>query len=235
MKSFCIPPEQDGEFVARMEDVLSVYERPHDEKRPVVCLDETSKEVRGDARPLIEARPGGDGEPATPARQDYEYVRHGTASVFMVYEPLAGRCHTEVSARRTALDYARIIKHLCDVMYPRAEKIVLVQDNLNTHSIGSLYQAFEPEEARRLAERLEVHYTPKHGSWLNMAEIALRLLSCQCLAQRFPSREELTRAVDAWQKLNDSAPMKTNWRFTAKDARIKLKRLYPVIHNQMSI
>lgn len=232
MKSFCIPPEQDGEFVARMEDVLDVYERPYDEKQPVVCLDETCKEVRGEAREPLAARPPEDGKPATPAREDYEYVRDGSASIFMVYEPLAGRCQTEVSARRTAKDYARVIKHLCDVMYPRAEKIILVQDNLNTHTVGSLYEAFAPEEARRLARRLEIHYTPKHGSWLNMAEIALRLLSSQCLAQRFPDREKLKDSVAAWQKQNDSQPMKTDWRFTTKDARIKLKRLYPVIENQ---
>ncbi len=209
-----------------MEDVLDVYERPHDEARPVVCLDETCKEIRGDAREPIAAKP------AAPARQDYEYVRDGSASVFMLYEPLAGRCHAEVSARRTAADYARIVKHLCDEMYPRAEKIVLVQDNLNTHTIGSLYEAFAPEEARRLAGRLEIHHTPKHGSWLNMAEIALRLLSHQCLARRFPSRDELARAVDRWHKLNAQHPMKTNWRFTTKDARIKLNRLYPNIQTE---
>jgi len=209
-----------------MEDVLDVYERPHDEARPVVCLDETCKEIRGDAREPIAAKP------AAPARQDYEYVRDGSASVFMLYEPLAGRCHAEVSARRTAADYARIVKHLCDEMYPRAEKIVLVQDNLNTHTIGSLYEAFAPEEARRLAGRLEIHHTPKHGSWLNMAEIALRLLSHQCLARRFPSRDELARAVAHWHKLNARHPMKTNWRFTTKDARIKLNRLYPNIQTE---
>ncbi len=209
-----------------MEDVLDVYERPHDEARPVVCLDETCKEIRGDAREPIAAKP------AAPARQDYEYVRDGSASVFMLYEPLAGRCHAEVSARRTAADYARIVKHLCDEMYPRAEKIVLVQDNLNTHTIGSLYEAFAPEEARRLAGRLEIHHTPQPGSWLNMAAIALRLLSHQCLARRFPSRDELARAVDRWHKLNAQHPMKTNWRFTTKDARIKLNRLYPNIQTE---
>lgn len=212
-----------------MEDVLDVYERPYDENRPVVCLDETCKEVHGDARPPIAARPPEDGEPASPAREDYEYVRDGSAAIFMVYEPLAGRCHAESSDRRTAKDYARVVKHLCDTMYPGAEKIVLVQDNLNTHTIGSLYEAFAPEEARRLAERLEIHYTPKHGSWLNMAEIALRLLCRQCLGQRFPSREKLRAAVADWQKQNEANPMKTHWRFTTKDARIKLERLYPKI------
>jgi len=212
-----------------MEDVLDVYTRPYDEKRPVVCLDETCKEVHGDARPSIPPRPPQDGKSATPAREDYEYIRGGSTAIFMVYEPLKGRCHTEVSERRTAKDYARVIKHLCDTMYPSAEKIVLVQDNLNTHAVGSLYQAFEPEEARRLAQRLEIHYTPKHGSWLNMAEIALRLLGSQCLSRRFPDREELKKQVAAWQARNDAAPMTTDWRFTTPDARIKLKRLYPKI------
>ena len=212
-----------------MEDVLGVYELSEDGKRPVVCLDEGSKEVHGDARAPIAAKPPQEGIAAVPAREDYEYVREGSAAIFMVYEPLTGRCHAEVSDRRTAKDYARIVKHLCDTMYPDADKIVLVQDNLNTHTIGSLYEAFPPEEARRLAQRLEIHYTPKHGSWLNMAEIALRLLSGQCLSQRFPSRERLKAEVAAWQKRNDDAPMKTDWRFTTKDARIKLKRLYPRI------
>jgi hypothetical protein len=212
-----------------MEDVLDVYGRPNDEKRPVVCLDETSKEIHGEVAEPISPRPASEEKPGAPRRQDYEYVRNGTASIFAVYEPMTGRLHTEVSVQRTALDYARVIKFVCDDMYPDAEKIVLVQDNLNTHSVASLYKAFAPQEARRLANRLEIHYTPKHGSWLNMAEIALRLICSQCLRQRFPDREKLRQAVAEWQKQNDRKPMKTNWRFTTADARIKLKRLYPRI------
>ncbi len=215
-----------------MEDVLDVYESPMDEKRPVVCLDETCKEIHADARPPLPAAPPRGDEPAAPAREDYEYVRDGSASIFMIYEPLTGRCHAETSERRAAVDYARMIEYLCETMYPAAETIVLVQDNLNTHSIGSLYRAFAPGKARRLAERLEIHHTPRHGSWLNMAEIALRLLCAQCLSRRFPTREALTSAVAAWQERNDDRPMKTDWRFTTKDARIKLKRLYPRIERE---
>ncbi len=214
-----------------MEDVLDVYERPYNEKRPVVCLDETCKEVHGEVAPPIAAKPPEGDNPATPRRQDYEYVRHGSVSVFAVYEPLTGRAHTEVSGQRTARDYARVLKHVCDVMYPDAEKIVVVQDNLNTHTMASLYKTFEPEEARRLARRLEIHYTPKHGSWLNMAEILLRLLTTQCISGRFPSREKLESEVAAWQTRHDLAPVRTNWQFTTKDARTKLKRLYPVLES----
>jgi len=212
-----------------MEDVLDVYERPYDAKTPVVCVDETCKEIHADVREPIAARPATDEKPGAPAREDFEYLRHGSASIFMIYEPLTGRCHAESSEHRTREDYARIVRYICDNMFPDAEKIVLVQDNLNTHTIGSLYHTFEPEEARRLARRLEIHYTPKHGSWLNMAEIALRLLCNQCLARRFPSREELARQVNAWTERNRQSPMKTDWRFTTADARIKLKRLYPIL------
>lgn len=210
-----------------MEDVLDVYQREYDKSRPVVCLDETSKEIHGDVNPPTPASPGQGEKPAKPRREDYEYVRNGTAAIFMLYEPITGRCHPEVSEQRTAVDYARMIKYLCDEMYPDAEKIVLVQDNLNTHKLGSLYQAFPPQEAHRLAQRLEFHYTPKHGSWLNMAEIALRVLSGQCLSTRFPSRGELINAVNAWREQNERKPMRTTWRFTTKDARVKLKSLYP--------
>jgi hypothetical protein len=226
---FCIPPEADAEFVAAMEDVLDVYERPYDEARPVVCLDETSKEVHGDVTPPISARPPMEDKPATPKRHDYEYVRNGTASIFALYEPKIGRAYTEVSEQRTALDYARVIKHLCDELYPDAEKIVLVQDNLNTHTIASLYKAFAPQEAHRLAQRLEIHYTPKHGSWLNAAEILLRVLTKQCISARFPTLEALRNVVQTWQQRYDRSPSKTDWQFTTRDARPKLKRLYPKI------
>lgn len=212
-----------------MEDVLEVYQRPYDEKRPVVCLDETSKEVHSEVADPLPARPPEAGAPAVPARQDYEYVRNGTVSIFAIYEALTGSSYVEMSDQRTATDYARVIKHLCDELYPNAEKIVLVQDNLNTHTIASLYKAFEPEEARRLANRLEIHFTPKHGSWLNMAEIFLRLLAGQCIAGRFPDRETLREHLAAWHKQYCSKPMKTDWQFTTSDARTKLKRLYPVI------
>ena len=212
-----------------MEDVLDVYQRPHDPRLPVVCLDETCKEIHGDAVAPIPPRAPGEGRPGAPARQDYEYVRGGSASIFMIHEPLAGTCHAQVRPQRTALEHARMIKFLCDVMYPDAQKIILVQDNLNTHTIGSLYTAFAPGEARRLGSRLEIHHTPVHGNWLNMAEIALRLLSGQCLARRLPSREKLAREVEAWRVANAKSPMKTDWRFTTEDARIRLKRLYPKV------
>lgn len=213
-----------------MEDVLDVYQRPYKKSRPVVCIDETTKEIHGDINEPIAPTAG------TPLRQDYEYERRGTEAIFMIYEPLTGRCHAEARARKTALDYAHMIKFLCDEMYPKAKKIVLVQDNLNTHKLGSLYQAFPPEEARRLAERLELHFTPNHGSWLNMAEIALRVLSTQCLSKRFPSREELRGEITAWRDQNKRSPMKTDWQFRTKDARIKLKRLYPKIsHQELSV
>lgn len=215
-----------------MEDVLDVYQREYDGSRPVVCLDETSKELRGEVNPPTPPSPRRGEKPAKPRREDYEYVRRGTAAIFMIYEPITGRCHAEVSGQRTALDYARMVKYLCDEMYPDAEKIVLVQDNLNTHKLGSLYQAFPADEAHRLAQRLEVHYTPKHGSWLNMAEIALRVLSNQCLSGRFPSHGELIQAVNAWREENEKKPMRTAWRFTTKDARVKLKSLYPKLDRQ---
>lgn len=227
MKRFCIPPSEDAEFVARMEDVLDVYEREYDEKRPVVCLDETSKEIHAEVNDPLAATAAKGEKPAKLLRQDYEYVRRGTAAIFMIYEPLTGRCYADTSDQRTAIEYAHRIEYVCEVLYPKADKIILVQDNLNTHKLGSLYQAFAPEKARRLAERLEIHYTPNHGSWLNMAEIALRVLSGQCIKGRFPSRGELDRAIEAWGKRNQKAPMRTDWRFTTADARIKLKRLYP--------
>lgn len=212
-----------------MEDTLSVYERPYDPMRPQICFDETSKELHGQTRAPLAAEPPRSGRTAKPAREDYEYIRNGTANVFMLCEPLAGRRCAIVTERRTAVDYANALKHLVDVLYPSAQKIVLVQDNLNTHHPASLYEAFAPEEARRIAEKIEWHYTPKHGSWLNMAEIELRVLSGQCLSRRIANRETLAREVAAWEKRRNEAGGKVDWRFRNKDARIKLKRLYPKI------
>jgi hypothetical protein len=207
-----------------MEDVLDVYTRPYDPRRPQVCLDETSRQLLAEARPPQPPLPG------RPARQDYEYAREGVVNLFLVCEPLAGRRHVTVSDRRTRLDYAACIKDLVDVQYPDAEVIVLVQDNLNTHTPASLYEAFAPAEAKRLADKLEVHYTPKHGSWLNMAEIELGVLAEQCLDRRIADRATLEREVVAWETRRNAATRTIDWRFTTADARIKLKRLYPVIH-----
>ena len=195
-----IPPEQNADFVCAMEDVLEVYHRPYDPERPVVCFDESSKQLVKETRVPIPAAPG------RPATTDYEYERNGTANLFMMFEPLGGRRHVIVTDRRTTVDYANAIRNLVDVQYPRAEKIVLVQDNLNTHKPASLYEAFPPEEARRLIEKLETHYTPKHGSWLNMAETELGILSRQCLDRRIPDRPRLTTEVAAWQRGRDDGP-----------------------------
>lgn len=220
-KEWCIPPEQSGEFVAHLEDVLEVYTRPYDPKRPQVCMDELSKQLVGETRTPIPVAPG------EPARCDYEYVRHGVANLFMFFEPLAGRRTVKVTERRTMVDWAEAARELVDVQYPEAEVIVLVMDNLNTHGIGSLYEAFPPAEARRIARKLEIHYTPKHGSWLNMAESELSILSRQCLNRRIPAREELRREVTAWQDERNQAETRMIWRFTTEDARIRLARLYP--------
>ena len=204
-----------------MEDVLGVYTRPYDPARPVVCLDETSRQVLAEARPALPAAPG------TPRREDPEYIRHGVANLFLVCEPLRGWRDVIVSDRRTRLDWAACVKALADTHYPDAEKIVLVMDNLNIHSPASLYEAFPPAEAKRLADRLEIHHTPKHGSWLNMAEIELAILQRQCLDRRLGDREAMTREVAAWVAARNAATKTIEWRFTSADARIKLKRLYP--------
>ncbi len=206
-----------------MEDVLGVYTRPHDPARPLVCLDETSKQLAVETRDPIPMAPG------RPARYDYEYRRNGTANLFMLFAPLDGWRHVKVTARRTAVDYARVLKDLCDVHFRDAETIVLVQDNLNTHAPSSLYQTFPPEEARRIADRFEWHYTPKHGSWLNMAEAELSVLARQCLARRIPDTRALKKQVTAWLRRRNKHNVTANWQFTTKDARIKLKNLYPVL------
>jgi transposase len=218
-----IPPAHNAAFVCAMEEVLDVYQRPYDATHPVVCLDEASKQLVKETRPR---RPLAPGHPAT---VDYEYERNGTANLFMLFEPLAGRRHVEVTARRTALDYARVVQELVDVRYPTATTIVLVHDNLNTHVPASLYAAFPPAEARRLLAKLEIHYTPKHGSWLNMAETELSIVSRQCLRRRIGEAFTLVTEIAAWEAARNSARSKVHWHFTTADARIKLQRLYPVI------
>jgi hypothetical protein len=216
-----IPPKANAQFAAAMEDTLEVYTRPHDTARPLVCLDETSKQLVAETRTPVPMRPG------QPARTDYEYQRNGTANLFMLFAPLEGWRHVKVTDRRTAVDFAHVLKDLSDIHFAQAEKIVLVQDNLNTHAAASLYEAFPPAEARRIVERFEWHYTPKHGSWLNMAESELAVLSGQCLSRRIPHRATLEVEVTAWLKRRNANHAKANWRFTAADARIRLKNLYP--------
>jgi len=206
-----------------MEDVLEVYKRPYDPKRPVVCLDETSKQLIGEVQTPVLAAPG------QVAHYDYEYVRKGVANIFMIFEPLAGQRDVEVTDRRTKKDWALCVRKIADEMYPDAEVIVLVEDNLNTHSPASLYEAFEPAEAKRLTDRFEFHYTPKHGSWLDMAEIELGILVRQCLSRRIDNMDDLRREAKAWEAARDHAGSKVDWQFTTDDARIKLKRLYPSI------
>jgi hypothetical protein len=214
----------NSEFVWHMEDVLDVYTRPYDPNRPLICLDETSRQLLGHARrPILPA-------PGRLARQDSEYVRGGVANIFLVTEPVRGWRQVKVSERRTRIDFAHCIKDLLDIHYPTAERIVLVMDHLNTHSPASLYDAFPPAEAKRLTDKLEIHYTPKHGSWLNMAEIELSALQRQCLDRRLGDRATVEREVAAWVAARNRATTVIDWRFTTKDARIKLTRLYPAIH-----
>jgi DDE superfamily endonuclease len=204
-----------------MEEVLEVYHRPHDPACPLVCLDETSKQLIKETRVPIAVRPG------RPARTDYEYERNGTANIFMLFAPLDGWRHVAVTDRHAAVDYAHLLKDVSDRWFPDAAKIALVQDNLSTHKPASLYEAFPPAEARRLVERFEWHYTPKHGSWLNMAETELSVLSSQCLDRRISTRQMLIEEVTAWEAARNKHHAKTDWQFTTADARVKLKRLYP--------
>ena len=204
-----------------MEDVLEVYHRPHDPNRPQICIDETSKQLLEHTREPLAVRPG------SPAREDDEYKRNGTANIFLCVEPLTGNTVVKATDRRTKIDFAHFIREICDGPYQDAEKIVLVMDNLNTHSPASLYEAFPPAEARRLVEKLEIHYTPKHGSWLDMAEIQLSVLSRQVLSQRIGSFEELQKILKCWEAQHNTDGHTISWRFTTEDARIKLRRLYP--------
>lgn len=204
-----------------MENVLDVYQRPYDPKRPQVCMDETSKQLLADVQPSIPIQPG------YPERYDYEYEREGVANLFMFVEPLAGKRHVKVTDRRTKVDWAHAMRELSDVHYPEAEVIVVVLDNLNTHSPASFYEAFPAEEAHRLTNRFEFHYTPKHGSWLNIAEIELSALGRQCLARRIPDKPRLISEVAAWENERNASVVKVHWQFTTADARIKLTHLYP--------
>jgi transposase len=225
VKSWCIP-KPGARFVAKMEDVLDVYQRPFDPKRPQVCLDEISKALR--STPLGQWA----GRPGQPLRQDYEYRRHGTCALFLAVEPLSGYRHVWVRSRRTLLDIAEVLHDLVDVIYPDATRIVLVVDNLNIHHAASLYERFAPAEARRIAAKIEWHYTPEHASWLNIAECELSVLKRQCLRGRLPDIETVMRRTTAWEQQRNQRQVSIDWRFTTNDARIKLKRLYPVVKVQ---
>jgi len=218
-----IPPKAYSAFVAAMEDVLAVYTRPHDPERVLVCLDETSKQLIAETRLPIPMKPG------QAARIDYEYERNGTANLFMLFAPLEGWRHIKVTDRHTAIDYAHVLKDLADVHFPHKTAIVLVQDNLNIHSKASLYEAFPPAEARRLVERFEWHYTPKHGSWLDLAESELGVLAAQCLDRRIADKQTLIDEIAAWEHDRNVSHTKSDWHFTTKSARVKLKHLYPSI------
>ena len=206
-----------------MEDVLEVYKLPYDEKRPVVCLDETNRQLIEETRTPRPFRPG------QAALYDYEYARNGVANLFMMFEPLAHRREVAATERRTAQDFAHCLRDLAETQYPDAEKIILVMDNLNTHSLSSLYAAFEPDKARRLCERFEIHYTPKHGSWLNMAELEIGVLSRQCLGRRIASITKMAEEVQSWVAQRNKEKTTVHWQFTTADARIKLRHLYPRI------
>ncbi|MCK5478827.1 MAG: IS630 family transposase [Methylococcales bacterium] len=220
-KEWCIPARENADFVCAMENILDIYKQPYDKRFPVVCMDESSKQHLRETRKKLPMEPG------KPERYDTEYERNGTSNLFIFFEPLRGWRRIDVTARRTAEDWAIQIKKLVDEDYPEAKKIQLVMDNLNTHTGASLYKVFEPAEARRLLDKLEFHYTPKHGSWLNMAEIEFSLLSRQCMSERMADREYLTQEVAAWVENRNSSKSEMNWRFTTEDARIKLKHLYP--------
>lgn len=216
-----IPPKENAEFVAAMEDILALYQLPYDPKRPLVCMDETNKQMVKETRAPIPMTPG------QVARYDYEYERNGVSNIFMFTEPLVGDRTVMVTARRTKIDWAKAVKNLIDNEYPEADTVILIADNLNTHSKGAFYEAFDPIEARRLAKKVEIHYTPKHGSWLNIAEIELSVLSRQCLARRIGTEAELKEEVSAWETERNDSIVGVDWQFTTDEARVKLKRLYP--------
>jgi hypothetical protein len=219
-----IPPEANAEFVYHMEDVLELYHKAYDPLRPVVCFDEGTKQLIGETRTPWPMRPG------EALRYDYEYERLGTCNLFMFFAPLCAWRHVKVTDRRTMIDFAYCMRDLVDVHFPEAKVVVVVLDNLNTHKLATLYEAFEPAEARRILERLEFHFTPKHGSWLNMAEIELNVLNGQCLDRRIADKEFLITEVAAWEGQRNQRASTVNWQFTTTDARIKLRRLYPSFH-----
>lgn len=218
-----IPPEADGEFVARMEDLLALYAEPFSPARPVVCTDEASKQLVGELKQPLPAVPG------HAKRVDYEYRRNGTVSIFVFVQPRGGWRMVSITDHRARTDWALQVRELLDVHFPDAELVRLVLDNLNTHTLVSLYEAFEAPEARRLAQRLELHYTPKHASWLNIAENEISVLSFQCLDRRIEDREEFEREVAAWERERNEKRVEVNWKFTVDMARVKLSRVYPVI------
>lgn len=221
---WCIPPKHSAEFVYHMEDVLAVYHRPYDPKRPVVCLDETFKQLIGETREPLPPRPG------VVERYDHVYVRNGVASLFLACEPLAGWRHVAVTGHRGRADWAHVVRDLLDEQYRDADCLTLIMDQLNTHSAASLYEAFPPEEARRLTERLDIHHTPKHGSWLNRAEIELSALARQALSRRLARQDTLERRVAGWEAERNAAGTPIDWQFTTEDARVKLRSLYPSFH-----
>jgi hypothetical protein len=223
-EQWCIPKQENAEFVCAMEDVLEVYHRPRDPKRPLVCLDEGSKQQTKETRLPLPTRPG------DIAKYDYEYERNGTSNFFIGFAPLEAWRHLKITDQRTMVDFAYFVRDLVDVHFPDADTIVIVMDNLNTHKLASLYEAFPPEEARRLIEKLEIHYTPKHGSWLNMAEIELSVLQRQCLRARIPDQPTLIEKVAAWELHRNAQGSTVHWHFKTEDARIKLQRLYPTIN-----
>ena len=219
-----IPPGNDSQFVADMERVLDVYKRPYNENNPVICMDKSPKQLIG------ESRIGEQMEPGQEQRVDYEYVRNGVWNIFMANEPLKGKRYVRITERKTKKDWAVFIQEISNT-YPKAEKITLVMDNFKTHMSGSFYETFDPEYAKELWDRFEFIYTPKHGSWLNMAEIELNVLSEQCLNRRIGQMSEIVKQVNAWQKARNNKKSPINWQFTTKDARIKLKKLYPPIQD----
>lgn len=225
---WCIPSKEDADFVACMEDVLDVYELPYNPARPVVCMDEKPYQLSGDVREPLPMRPGDD------RKTDSEYKRNGTCSIFAFVEPLGGRRHVSVHEHRTAIDWAQEIQYLSDVMFPEAEKIILVMDNLNTHKAASLYKAFPPAEARRIIKRLEIHYTPKHGSWLDIAEIELNVMTRQCLSRRIDTINRLKSELSAWETERNRDEATIRWHFQTGDAREKLISLYPIISSVTS-
>jgi len=223
VKGWVIPPKQSSSFVAQMEQVLDVYKRPYSMSNPVICMDESPKQLIKETRIPLEMKSGRE------ARVDYEYERCGVGNIFMACEPLVGKRCVEITQRRTKKDWANFIKELSDLHYPNVDKITLVMDNLNTHQPSSLYETFSPAEAKRLWDRFEFVYTPKHGSWLNIAEIELNVLHSQCLNRRIDKMEDLNREVKAWQDYRNNLNAKVNWQFKTEDARVKLKKLYPSI------